>query len=174
VSHRGRLLAFLLLPAAFPGSSQAASSASEELVVFAASSLRDVFERLAADFERQHKGVKVRLSFAGSQELRTQIEHGAKPDVFASADERNMAILHRTGLVRAPVVFAKNQPVLVVPAANPAKLATFADLPKAPHLVLGASEVPIGAYTDAILVAAEKRFGKAFRDQVVAHIRSRV
>jgi molybdate transport system substrate-binding protein len=93
--------------------------------------------------------------------------------VFASADERNVAILRGTELVRAPVMFAKNQPVLVVPAANPAGLATFADLPKAPHVVLGASEVPIGAYADAILIAAEKRFGKAFRDQVGAHIRSR-
>ena len=43
-----------------------------------------------------------------------QIEHGARADVFASADPRHMDKLRQAGLVLAPTVFACNQPVVVV------------------------------------------------------------
>jgi molybdate transport system substrate-binding protein len=174
VTRRGLLLA-LLLPLFAPArpAHAAGGVAPRELVVFAAASLRDVFAELAPAFEKQHAGVKVRFSVAGSQELRMQIEHGAKADVFASADQRQMTILQLSGLVRAPVIFARNQLVVVVSAANPARLSSFSDLPKALHIVVGAPEVPIGAYTDALLVAAEKALGKSFRADVVARIRSR-
>jgi len=132
-----------------------------------------VFEHLAAAFEKRHAGVKVRLSFAGSQELRIQIEQGARVDIFASADERHMAALRKQGLVRAETVFARNRPVLVVPLSNPAKLARFADLPKARHVVVGSSEVPIGAYAEKILAAADRHYGRAFRARVLAHVQSR-
>jgi molybdate transport system substrate-binding protein len=46
-------------------------------------------------------------------------------------------------------------------------------LPKATHLVVGAPEVPIGAYTETILAAAEKLNGKAFAEKVRANVRSR-
>jgi molybdate transport system substrate-binding protein len=38
---------------------------------------------------------------------------------------------------------------------------------------MGAAEVPIGAYTDSIFAAAERLYGKAFYQQVIARIRSR-
>ncbi|HEX7596990.1 MAG TPA: molybdate ABC transporter substrate-binding protein [Polyangia bacterium] len=150
------------------------SAEPKELVVFAAASLRDVFQNLAVTFEKKHPGVKVRLSFAGSQELRVQIENGARADVFASADEKHMAALLQQGLAQGPaVIFAHNEPVVVVRAPNPAKLRSFTDLPRAKHIVVGASEVPIGAYTESILASAEKTYGKALREQIVAHISSR-
>lgn len=55
-----------------------------EVTVFAAASLREAFEDLAKTFESK-SSVKVRVNLAGSQELRTQIENGARADVFASA-----------------------------------------------------------------------------------------
>jgi molybdate transport system substrate-binding protein len=116
------------------------------LTVFAASSLREAFTVLAKEFEQAHPGVQVALDFAGSQELRVQIENGAGADVFASADERQMARLHRQG-----VVFAHNEPVLVAPKGG---LRRFEDLAKAQRVVLGAPEVPIGAYSERILEAA--------------------
>ena len=57
-------------------------------------------------------------------------------------------------LAAHPVPFAHNEPVLVVPPDNPAGLRTFADLPKARRIVLGAAEVPIGAYSNRILAKA--------------------
>jgi molybdate transport system substrate-binding protein len=76
-------------------------------------------------------------------------------------------------MVAEPKVFARNLPVVVVPKNNPAKVATFADLAKVTHLVVGAPEVPIGAYTETIFSAAEKFNGKAFADKVRANVRSR-
>jgi molybdate transport system substrate-binding protein len=152
---------------------RASGGEKQELVVFAAASLREVFEKVALTFEKQHPNAKVRFNFAGSQDLRVQIEQGAKVDVFASADWKHMKLLASKDTVVEPAVFARNLPVVVVPKNNPAKLRTFADLPKAKHLVVGATEVPIGAYTDAIFAAAEKVYGKAFHEQVLAQIRSR-
>ena len=146
---------------------------AQEVVVYAAASLREVFQSFALTFEEQHPNAKVRFNFAGSQDLRVQIEQGAEADVFASADGESMKRLATKDMVVEPVVFARNRPVVVVPRDNPAKVRTFADLPKATHLVVGAAEVPIGAYTEAIFAAAEKLYGKAFTQHVGARVRSR-
>jgi molybdate transport system substrate-binding protein len=154
-------------------SARARAAEPQELTVFAAASLREVFENIALTFEKQHPNLKVRFNFAGSQDLRVQIEQGAKVDVFASADWKHMKTLATQGLVTEPTVFARNLPVVVVPKNNPAKVATFADLAKVKHLVVGAPEVPIGAYTENIFTAAEKLQGKVFVEKVRANVRSR-
>jgi molybdate transport system substrate-binding protein len=146
---------------------------TQEIVVFAAASLREVFQSVAQSFEKQHPKVKVRFNFAGSQDLRVQIEQGAKVDVFASADWKHMKLLATRMIVVEPAVFARNLPVVVVPKNNPAKVRSFADLPKATHLVVGATEVPIGAYTDEIFAASAKLYGEAFHERILACIRSR-
>lgn len=156
-----------------PLSGHARAAEPKELVVFAAASLRESFQKLAELFETSHPGVKVRLNFAGSQELRVQLEHGAKADIFASADGKHMQGLQAQKLVGEARTFVRNEPVLVVPAANPARLQSFAELPKAERIVVGVPEVPIGAYTETILANADKRYGGAFLKAVTAHIRSR-
>ena len=154
-------------------SAPARAAEAEELTVFAATSLREVFQTIALAFEKQHPNLKVHFNFAGSQDLRVQIEQGAKVDVFASADWKHMKSLAAQGLVAEPAVFARNLPVVVVPKNNPAKVTTFSDLAKVKHLVMGAPEVPIGAYTENIFTAAEKLQGKAFAEKVRANVRSR-
>ena len=144
-----------------------------QLLVFAASSLRDAFEELGRRFEAAHPTAKVVFNFAGSQELRTQIEHGAGADVFASADERQTRALESAGLLEAPRMFARNEPVIVVPAGNPARVGSLRDLSRAQRIVLGAPEVPIGAYSLRILDAAAARYGTEFRQAVEAHVASR-
>ncbi len=144
-----------------------------ELVVFAAASLRDAFVALGTDFERAHPGVKVVFNFAGTQALRTQLEHGARADVLASADQRHMQALLEAKLVEKPRTFAQNEPVIVV-AKNPAsEIQTLADLPKAERIVIGAAEVPIGRYTLEILERASKVHGSDFRTRVEAKVVSR-
>jgi molybdate transport system substrate-binding protein len=144
-----------------------------QLTVFAASSLRDAFQDLGRNLEQQHPGTSVSFNFAGSQELRTQVEHGARADVFASADPRTLRALAGGGLALEPQVFARNEPVIVVPAGNPAGIHSLADLPRARRLVVGAPEVPIGEYTVRILEAASRRYGPAFGAAVESRVASR-
>lgn len=168
------LLTFLLGPDRAHGQgSQGAPSSTEPLVVYAAASLKDVFRALAPVFAAQHAGAKVTFNFAGSQELRAQIELGAPADVLASADREHMAALEAAALVGPPQVFARNQLALVVPADNPAGLRAFADLPRATRLIVGAPEVPVGRYTERLLTAANSRLGPGFRGAVEAKIVSR-
>lgn len=142
-----------------------ATARGDELTVFAAASLRETFEDLARQLEAKTAGLKVRLNFAGSQELRTQIAQGARADVFASADGKHVA-----GLDAGPArTFARNALVVVVPDDNPADIAAFADLPKAKRIVVAAPEVPAGSYT---LQALEKAGGD-FKMRVLARVASR-
>jgi len=162
---------FALAAALFAGRATAAAPPPRELVVFAAASLKDAFAGLAGTFQATHAGITVTTNTAGSQELRTQIEHGAKADVFASADLKHMDKLRQAGLVRAPTVFACNQPVVVVRPGSGVKV--FADLASVDRLVLGAPGVPIGTYTDQILAAAGKQLGADWAKRVQARVVSR-
>jgi molybdate transport system substrate-binding protein len=151
----------------------ARAQGSNELEVFAAASLRESFGEIGRLFEARHPGTKVQFNLGGSQELRTQIEHGAPADVFASADQQHMEALVLAKLAGSSKVFARNEPVLVVPKGNPARISGLADLPKAKRIVVGLPEVPIGAYTLRILDAASKQYGADFRSRVEAKIVSR-
>src|SRR5256885_9809370 len=57
----------------------ARAEGSRELNVFAAASLRESFAELGKLFETRHPATKVQFNLGGSQELRTQIEHGRPP-----------------------------------------------------------------------------------------------
>lgn len=144
-----------------------------ELVVFAAASLREAFASLREGFTAKHPGAEVALGFAGSQQLRAQIEHGAEVDVFASADSRHLEELAVAGLVERPTVFAHNEPVVVVSPDAAALVRSFDELPLASRLVVGAPEVPIGRYTEQILERAARARGEEFRALVEAKVVSR-
>jgi len=165
------VVGLLLSPAARADAGPA--SEGNTLTVFAAASLREAFGGLGEAFQRSHPGAVVRFNFAGSQELRTQIEHGAPADVFASADTRHMDALRREGLVEAPRLFATNAPVIVVPADDPARVRGLADLPGVRRLVIGAPEVPVGAYALQILDRARATLGADFPARVQARVASR-
>jgi molybdate transport system substrate-binding protein len=142
-------------------------------VVFAAASLRDAFTAISKDFERLNPGIELTFNFAGTQELRVQLEHGAAADVFASADHRHMNELVRASRVEDPVVFARNEPVIVVSRESAATIRSLADLPKATRIVLGTPEVPIGRYSLQILERARGTLGGDFRARVEARVVSR-
>src|SRR5262249_2522091 len=108
---------------------------SREITVFAAASLREALEDLAKSFEAK-SSVKVHVNLAGSQELRTQIENGARADVFAAADQKHMDALVTAKLAGTPRVFARNTPVVIVPKGNPAKVGAFAELARAKKIVI--------------------------------------
>jgi molybdate transport system substrate-binding protein len=158
--------------AASASASAGAAQPENEVVVFAAASLKEPFGALAGAFERAHH-VEVTFNFAGTQELRTQIEHGAPVDVFASADQKHMSELVRARKASGPALFARNEPVLVVSKELMGELAAFAELPRARRIVLGAPDVPIGRYSLQILDNASKTLGSDFRARVEARVVSR-
>ncbi|GMA25277.1 molybdate-binding protein [Luteimicrobium album] len=122
------------------------SGGDKTLVVFAAASLTDTFTTIAHQFEADHAGVTVKLSFAGSSDLVAQLQEGAPADVFASADEPNMKKLTDAGLAAGdPVPFATNVLTIVTPPDNPAGITSFQDLGKSGVKVdVCAPQVPCG------------------------------
>jgi molybdate transport system substrate-binding protein len=149
-----------------PAESAAASPAggvTGVLTVFAAASLTEVFTELGERLEDEHPGLAVRFSFAGSSALATQIRQGAPADVFASADEAQMAKVADAGLALDPDVFAQNRLMIAVPPDNPAGIVlpegagqpSLADLvPDDITLAVCAPEVPCGAAAAEVLDAA--------------------
>jgi molybdate transport system substrate-binding protein len=175
VNRRARGLFLLLAGLLAVGCKRAAPppAAEDRLVVFAAASLRDAFTTLQTDFLWGHPGTQVTFNFAGTQQLRTQLEQGAPADVFASADPTHMDALVKAGRVGPPVVIARNEVVVVVTREAAARVHALADLPSVGRIVTGVPEVPIGRYTLQILDRAAAVLGADFRKRVEAKIVSR-
>ena len=72
------------------------------LTVFGAASLTDVFTELGDRLMADHPGLDIQFNFAGSSALATQITQGAPADVFASADEVQMAKVTDADLAKNP------------------------------------------------------------------------
>ncbi|MCA9550570.1 MAG: molybdate ABC transporter substrate-binding protein [Myxococcales bacterium] len=144
--------------------------AQDVLHVYAASSLTEAFTALRARFEAEHPRVEVRLTFAGSQVLRLQIEQGAGADVFASANPWHIEALAAAGRVEPGRAFAENGLAVIVPPDNPAGLQAFSDLPKARRLVIGTAQVPVGAYTRQAFLRGDAVYGPGFSDAVLARV----
>lgn len=124
-----------------------------EIVVFAASSLTDSFNELAATFEAEHQNTAVVLNFAGSSQLATQILEGAPADVFASANEQQMSLIEDAGFVEGSShIFATNRLVLITPEDNPSDIQQVPDLARSnTRFVTAVPGVPIREYTETLL-----------------------
>lgn len=147
----------------------------QTLTVFAASSLGDAFTEIGAVFQADNPEVTISFNFAGSSALATQlVEGGAPADVFASANQKQMDVANDGGRIGSePVTFARNRLVLIVPADNPAQIASLEDLAKpGVKLVVAAPAVPVRDYTDAMLekLAADPDYGESYRQTVRANI----
>jgi molybdate transport system substrate-binding protein len=134
------VLALLVL---FPASAHAAT-------VYAAASLREAFPEIDGGQT---------YNFAGSNQLQAQIERGAPADVFASASPAEARALFHAGRCTRPQTIATNVVAMLVPARNPAGLASLQDLQRGPRqrLAVGTANVPTGAYTRELL--ARQRLG---------------
>lgn len=149
------------------------AKSQQELVVFAAASLKESFSALEKVFETTHPQVDVTLHFAGSQELRTQLQQGAIADVLATADQKHMRELESANLVVLPEIFARNELAIVVSPQSAKKITTIHELPQAERIVLGAPEVPIGRYTLDLLDRASVALGPDFRSRIESKVLSR-
>ena len=151
-----------------------AAPVTGKITVFAASSLTESFKAIGAAFQKANPGAPVEFNFGASSALEAQIAQVAPADVFASADTANMQKSVEKGLIAGtPVTFARNLPVIVVPADNRASIATPKDLAKpGTKIVLAGPEVPIGAYARQIVdkLAADASYGAAFKDATLKNV----
>ena len=145
---------------------------SSAVTVFAAASLTDAFRDIARDFELANPDVEVILNFAGSQRLRSQLELGAKADVFASANESQMALAEEGGLVVGKgVPFAKASMAVIVSAGSGiVELKSIAT--PGVKLVLAHENVPAGLYARQLLESlseTDSELGSDFAERTLAN-----
>jgi molybdate transport system substrate-binding protein len=123
-----------------------------DLLVFAASSLKETFTKIGADFERRYHQSHVRFNFGSSDGLAGAIAQGARVDVFATASQATMEIVNNEPGVSASV-FARNTLVVITPKDS--RVSSLLDLVKpGVKLVVGAATVPAGKYARQMLEKA--------------------
>lgn len=152
---RHLLMAALLALAGFPASARAG-----DLLVFAAASLKESLEEVAAAWEAE-AGQAVTLSFAGSSTLARQIQAGAPADLFLSANEEWMDVLEKENLLRPGSRRNLLTNRLVVIAGDPDAAPLDLSAPGALSARLGEGRlamalveaVPAGIYGKSALVA---------------------
>ena len=119
----------MILPLLLIAASLAQSTSVEPLTVSAAVSLTEALDEIAAAY-RAAGGVPVRFNFGGSNVLARQIVNGAPVDVFISADDLQMDVVARAGLVapgtRAPI--AGNRLVVLVDERRLPSITSIQDL----------------------------------------------
>lgn len=166
------LFVCLILLACAPAG-QRSGDTENTLTVFAAASLAESFQALAATFEGEHPGIKIAFNFAGSQTLRTQLEHGAEADVFASANWQHMAQVREAGLLsNAPEYFAANRLAVAVPVDSDAVQALDDLAAPGVSIAIASEEVPAGAYTreSLALLAADDAYAGDFASAVLSNV----
>jgi molybdate transport system substrate-binding protein len=156
LAHGARMLAALVGLALAVALAPAA--AADDVVVFAAASLKNALDAAAADFQRED-GAKVRVSYGASSALAKQLENGAPADLFISADRDWMDWAEARGLVKSETKkdLLGNRLVLVAPAAHAVEVDIKPDFPLASLLGDGRlaladpDAVPAGKYAKTAL-----------------------
>lgn len=143
------------------------------LTIFAASSLTDAFSEMKGRIEAANPGTTITLNYASSSALRTQLEQGAKADLYASADTAQMDNATKSGVISGGgSLFARNTPVIIVPANNPQRITTPMDLARpGVKLILASPAVPIGNYARQILdkMGKDPTYGADFGTKALAN-----
>lgn len=125
-----------------------------EVTVFAAASLTDAITELSDQYQKQHPGVTIKKSFAGSSALAKQIESGAPAQLFLSADQDWANYLEQKGLLKADTrkSLLGNRLVLITPAGKdikvtPDKSFNLAGAFTGKFCTGNVESVPVGKYT---------------------------
>lgn len=136
----------------------------KELVVFAAASMSETLKELGDKYMAGNKAVKIVYNFDSSGTLKTQIQEGAKCDVFISAGQKQMNGLDIKAekrfnpkgldfvLENSRFNILENKVALVVSKGNSHNIKSFEDLfSKLKNdkvmLAIGNSDVPVGQYS---------------------------
>lgn len=166
-------------PAASPSASGAAAASAPPagLAIYAAASLKAALAKVKAAYESTHPGTTLTISTDSSSALETKIEQGAPADVFLSADTTNPQKLVDKGLAAGGLTkFAGNLLTVIVPKANPAGIATAADLALPGIKIVAAGDaVPITKYATQLVanLATQPGFPDQFASRYALNIVSK-
>jgi len=152
---RAAAFGVMLVAAVLAGAQPAAA---EDILVFAAASLKNALDDAAAEYQKHGDG-KISVSYAASSALARQIENGAPADIFISADLDWMDYLAKKDLVRAGTRanLLGNKLVQIAPAPGAAPIDIKPGFPLAALLssrrlaMADPDSVPAGKYGKAAL-----------------------
>jgi molybdate transport system substrate-binding protein len=144
------------------------------LTIFAAASLKKTFDQMKTQFTKENPGVTIKdIDYDGSSTLVTQLKAGADADIFASADDANMAKVK--DLTDTPVEFATNTLEIATAPGNPKKITGLADLAKSGiTVVLCAPGVPCGTAAQTALKAGNVTVKPVSEEQNVTAVLTKV
>lgn len=127
----------------------------EEIIVFAAASLREPLTELIHLYQTQNTHIVITASFDSSGILKTQIEEGADCDLFISAAQKQMNALEEKEFIieKSRINLLENKVVLVAPQDNPANITNFTSLTKGyvKRIAIGNNDVPVGQYAEELM-----------------------
>lgn len=157
-----------------------------ELIVFAAASMTETMNQIAELYKAKAPNVTLTYNFDSSGTLKTQIQEGAECDLFISAGQKQMNQLDITAdpevntdkldfvLEGTRVNLLENRVTLCVPEGNPKDIKSFDDLADklkegSVLMAMGNSDVPVGQYTQKILVFYGLDEEKLAKDGVITY-----
>ena len=128
------------------------SEVKGEVYAFIAASLGNAMEEIQKDFNELYPDVEIFYNADSSGTLQTQIEEGARCDLFFSAAQKQMNALVDEELARKDSVvdLLENKVVLIKPKDGETKVTGFENITDAANIALAGEDVPVGQYAREI------------------------
>ena len=123
-----------------------------EVYAFIAASLKNAMEEIQTNFNETYPDVEILYNPDSSGTLQTQIEEGARCDIFFSAATKQMDALVEEGLADGDSVvdLLENKVVLIKPKDGKTKVTGFENITDEANLALAGESVPVGQYSREI------------------------
>ena len=123
-----------------------------EVNTFIAASLSNAMEEIQKDFNETYPDVAILYNADSSGTLQTQIEEGARCDIFFSAADKQMNALVDEDLAKKDTVedILENKVVLIKPKDGETKVTGFENITDAANIALAGDSVPVGQYAREI------------------------
>lgn len=146
-----RVIISLLIVAIF---STGCSKEPTTLSIYSAYGLNAPLDAIVENFEKDHRNVKVEVTYGGSVTFKNEIADGARPDIFISADSKQINDLNHLNLTSEYVLsnFLHNHLVIITPIdSNIDSLFELANS-KIKSICIGDPEViSLGMYSEQLI-----------------------
>ena len=123
-----------------------------EVNTFIAASLSNAMDEISANYKSVQPNVDLVFNAGSSGKLQTQIEEGARCDIFFSAADKQMDALVDEDLAKKDTVedILENKVVLIKPKDGETKVTGFENITDAANIALAGDSVPVGQYSREI------------------------